>query len=83
MVLDYHRSLIQIALSPILLAVWFMGYVTKFAKKVIPKSLQYFMSPLVIMLITLPATLLVFGPLGFLYWGRHHWLLQSIDGHDR
>ena len=50
---------------PILLAVWFMGYVTKFAKKVIPKSLQYFMSPLVIMLITLPATLLVFGPLGF------------------
>ena len=42
-----------------------MGYVTKFAKKVIPKSLQYFMSPLVIMLITLPATLLVFGPLGF------------------
>lgn len=68
---------------PILLAVWFMGYVTKFAKKVIPKSLQYFMSPLVIMLITLPATLLVFGPLGFLYWGRHHWLLQSIDGHDR
>ncbi|MFQ7654932.1 MAG: PTS beta-glucoside transporter subunit IIBCA [Enterococcus gallinarum] len=50
---------------PILLAVWFMGYVTKFAKKVIPKSLQYFMSPLVIMLITLSATLLVFGPLGF------------------
>ncbi|MUO33171.1 beta-glucoside-specific PTS transporter subunit IIABC [Enterococcus gallinarum] len=50
---------------PILLAVWFMGYVTKFAKKVIPKSLQYFMSPLVIMLITLPATLLIFGPLGF------------------
>ncbi len=50
---------------PILLAVWFMGYVAKFAKKVIPKSLQYFMSPLVIMLITLPATLLVFGPLGF------------------
>ncbi|MHC5955999.1 PTS beta-glucoside transporter subunit IIBCA [Enterococcus gallinarum] len=50
---------------PILLALWFMGYVTKFAKKVIPKSLQYFMSPLVIMLITLPATLLVFGPLGF------------------
>ncbi|MCO5476183.1 PTS system, beta-glucoside-specific IIA component [Enterococcus sp. AZ091] len=53
---------------PILLAVWFMGYVTKFAKKVIPKSLQYFMSPLVIMLITLPATLLVFGPLGFYIW---------------
>lgn len=50
---------------PILLAVWFMGYVTKFAKKILPNSLQYFMTPLVVMLITLPATLLVFGPLGF------------------
>lgn len=50
---------------PILLAVWFMGYVTKFAKKILPSSLQYFLTPLVVMLITLPATLLVFGPAGF------------------
>lgn len=50
---------------PILLAVWFMGYVTKFVKKIVPNALQYFLSPLLIMLITLPATLIVFGPLGF------------------
>ncbi|MCU4716176.1 PTS beta-glucoside transporter subunit IIBCA [Bacillus cereus] len=50
---------------PILLAVWFMGYVTKFVKRIVPNALQYFLTPLLIMLITLPATLLVFGPLGF------------------
>ncbi len=50
---------------PILLAVWFMGYVTKFVKQIVPNALQYFMTPLLIMLITLPATLLVFGPLGY------------------
>ncbi|KRM23398.1 beta-glucoside-specific PTS transporter subunit IIABC [Latilactobacillus graminis] len=50
---------------PILLAVWFMGYVTKFVKKIVPNTLQYFLTPLLIMLITLPATLIVFGPLGY------------------
>lgn len=50
---------------PILLAVWFMGYVTKFVKKIVPSALQYFLSPLLIMVITLPATLIVFGPIGF------------------
>lgn len=50
---------------PILLAVWFMGYVTKIVKKIVPNALQYFLTPLLIMLITLPATLLVFGPLGY------------------
>jgi PTS system beta-glucosides-specific IIC component len=50
---------------PILLAVWFIGYVTKFVKRIVPNALQYFMTPLLIMLITLPATLLIFGPLGY------------------
>lgn len=50
---------------PILLAVWFMGYVTKFVKRIVPNALQYFMTPLLIMLITLPVTLLIFGPLGY------------------
>ncbi|KAF1297526.1 PTS beta-glucoside transporter subunit EIIBCA [Enterococcus sp. JM4C] len=50
---------------PILLAIWFMGYVTKFVKKIVPNSLQYFLTPLLIMAIMLPATLLFFGPLGY------------------
>lgn len=50
---------------PILLALWFMGYVTKFAKRIVPDKVQYFFTPLLIMVIMIPATLLVFGPLGF------------------
>lgn len=65
----FGLSLPQITYSnsfiPILLAVWFMGYVTKFVKKIVPSALQYFLTPLLIMVITLPATLLFFGPVGY------------------
>lgn len=50
---------------PILLAVWFMGVVTKFVKGIVPSAVQYFLTPLLVMVITLPATLLIFGPLGY------------------
>lgn len=44
---------------PILLAVWIMGYVTKYVKKIVPDSLQLFLTPLLVMIVMLPATLLV------------------------
>lgn len=49
---------------PILLAVWFMGYVQTFLKKVIPNMLQYFLVPVFTLVITLPVTLMFFGPIG-------------------
>lgn len=49
---------------PIMLAVWFMGYVQAFLKKVIPNLLQYFLIPVLTLVITLPVTLLFFGPIG-------------------
>lgn len=49
---------------PILLAVWFMGYVQTFLKKVIPNMLQYFLVPVFTLVITLPVTLFLFGPIG-------------------
>ncbi len=49
---------------PILLAVWFMGYVQTFLKKVIPNMLQYFLIPVFTLVITLPVTLFLFGPIG-------------------
>lgn len=49
---------------PILLGIWFMGLVTKYVKKYMPKSLDYFFSPVLIIMITLPVTLLIFGPIG-------------------
>lgn len=67
---------------PILLAVWVMGYVTKYVKKIVPSSLQLFLTPLLVMLVMLPATLLVFGPMGF-YLGEgiigvFTWLLNTV-----
>ena len=49
---------------PILLAVWFMGYVQAFLKKIIPNLLQYFLIPVFTLVITLPVTLMFFGPIG-------------------
>jgi PTS system beta-glucosides-specific IIC component len=49
---------------PILLGLWFMGRVNQLLGKIIPKSLEYFFSPLLLIAITLPVTLLVFGPIG-------------------
>lgn len=49
---------------PIMFAVCFMGYVQNFLKKFIPKTFQYFLVPVLTLVITLPVTLLVFGPIG-------------------
>ena len=49
---------------PIMFAVCFMGYVQKFLKKFIPKTFQYFLIPLLTLVITLPITLMFFGPIG-------------------
>ncbi|MDQ0360269.1 beta-glucoside-specific PTS transporter subunit IIABC [Breznakia pachnodae] len=49
---------------PILLGLWFMGQVNKMVTKLMPKSLDYFFTPLITILVTLPVTLLFFGPIG-------------------
>lgn len=49
---------------PIILAIWFMGYVQKFLKKVMPQFLHYFLVPVFTLLICLPITLMFFGPIG-------------------
>jgi PTS system beta-glucosides-specific IIC component len=49
---------------PIILAIAFMGYVNKFLDRIVPKSLQYFFKPALTLIITLPVTLLLFGPIG-------------------
>lgn len=49
---------------PIMFAVCFMGYVQNFLKKFIPKTFQYFLIPILTLVITLPITLMFFGPIG-------------------
>lgn len=49
---------------PMLFAVWFMGKVQKLLKNFIPKTFQYFLIPILTLVITLPITLMFFGPIG-------------------
>lgn len=49
---------------PIMLGVWFLGLVVKYLNKFIPKSLHYFLVPMLSLVITLPIILIIFGPIG-------------------
>ena len=49
---------------PILLGVWFMGMITKCLEKIMPNALQYFFNPVLTLVICLPVSLLLFGPIG-------------------
>ena len=49
---------------PILLGVWLMGIVHSTVKKYMPKSLDYFFTPLITLLVTFTVTLFLFGPIG-------------------
>ncbi len=49
---------------PVMLGVFFMYFVYKFVKKIMPEVVTYFMTPLVTMIIVVPVELIVLGPLG-------------------
>ncbi|MCP0886297.1 beta-glucoside-specific PTS transporter subunit IIABC [Ligilactobacillus sp. WILCCON 0076] len=48
---------------PIILAVWFASYIERWAKKVIPSVVKTFLVPFVTLLVTLPITFIVIGPI--------------------
>ncbi|MCD5003085.1 PTS glucose transporter subunit IIA [Enterococcus saccharolyticus] len=58
---------------PILLGVWFLSLVLKGLERIVPKGLQYFLNPMIALVITLPVTLLLFGPIGM-------WIGAGLDG---
>lgn len=64
----FGLSLPQITYSnsffPIIMGIAFMAYIEKLVNKVIPKGLQFFFGPVLVLIITLPVTLLIFGPIG-------------------
>lgn len=49
---------------PSILSVWVMSYIEQFFKRVIPNSLQIILTPFLTVLVMLPITLGVVGPLG-------------------
>lgn len=63
---------------PIILAVWFMGYVQKSLKKVLPKFLHYFLVPVFTLIICLPITLMFFGPIGEWIGSTMSWVCMFL-----
>ncbi|MBO0475742.1 PTS glucose transporter subunit IIA [Vagococcus sp. DIV0080] len=49
---------------PVILCVWFMSYVEKFAEKVSPNIIKALLRPLLVLLITAPVALIIIGPIG-------------------
>lgn len=49
---------------PIILTVWVLSYIERFADKVVPKIVKSIFKPLLVILIMFPLTLLILGPIG-------------------
>lgn len=60
---------------PIVLIVWVMSYVERFADKITHKSVKFFLKNLIVLLIMAPLALIVIGPLGTLIG---NYLVQAI-----
>lgn len=58
--IQYNTSVI-----PILLGVLFMKVIDDVMEKITPKSIRFFVKPLITILIVVPVTLIVLGPLGY------------------
>ncbi|MGV2966208.1 beta-glucoside-specific PTS transporter subunit IIABC [Paenibacillus sp. AGC30] len=76
---------------PIILAVWILSYVERFAEKYSPSVIKSILKPLVVILVMAPLTLIILGPLGAIagnylasavsYVNTHAgWLVSGIIG---
>lgn len=63
---------------PIIIAIWVLSYLEKFLKKVVPDVIEMIMVPTLSILIMVPATLLVFGPIGIYLGNCVNWLYQLL-----
>lgn len=59
LLVNYSYSVI-----PIILSIWVMSYVEKFAEKYTPSIIKFFAKPLIIMFISIPFAIIVIGPFG-------------------
>ncbi|EIR4020324.1 PTS glucose transporter subunit IIA [Enterococcus faecalis] len=63
---------------PIILAIFMLAYVQRFLQKVIPEVLKIIMVPTLSLLLMIPATLLLFGPIGIYLGDGVNWLYYYI-----
>ncbi|HFU6576852.1 TPA: beta-glucoside-specific PTS transporter subunit IIABC [Enterococcus faecalis] len=63
---------------PIILAIFILAYVQRFLEKVIPEVLKIIMVPTLSLLLMIPATLLLLGPIGIYLGDGVNWLYYYI-----
>lgn len=63
---------------PIILAIFILAYVQRFLEKVIPEVLKIIMVPTLSLLLMIPSTLLLFGPIGIYLGDGVNWLYYYI-----
>lgn len=63
---------------PIILALWAASYVQKFAKKISPASVANFLVPMITILVTVPLTLLIVGPISTWLSNIVAWIVQAL-----
>lgn len=61
---------------PIILSVWVMSYVEPIADKISPKAIKFFTKPLLTILVTGTASLLVLGPVGYIV---ANWIADGVN----
>ena len=63
---------------PIIIAIFVLAYVEKFVKKIMPDVLKIIMVPTLSLLIMVPATLMIFGPIGIYIGNAVNWAYHYI-----
>lgn len=63
---------------PIIIAVFVLSYVEKFIKKIMPDVLKVIMVPTLSLVIMVPATLMLFGPIGIYFGDFINWAYHCI-----
>lgn len=64
--LPVYNATYASSVVPIILSVWFMSYVEKYADSYSPKVVKFFLVPLITIMVTGIAAVVVLGPIGFI-----------------
>ncbi|MBI0093944.1 MULTISPECIES: beta-glucoside-specific PTS transporter subunit IIABC [Gilliamella] len=65
---------------PIIIAVFILSYIQRFLEKIIPEVLKIIMVPTFSLLIMIPSTLFIFGPIGIYIGEFINWIYYYIMG---
>lgn len=64
--LPIYNASYSSSVVPIILSVWVMSYIERFAEKISPKAVKYFTVPMITVIITGILTLFILGPIGYI-----------------